>query len=97
MLCLGIIAVITIVAFLFLCSFTLINKCVEEQVDAIEIPETIELVDSFNMVTYLGDGDVLGVHNTIYVVHDSNRNVTCYLYKDGISCILDRRLKGENK
>lgn len=29
------------------------------------------------------------VYGRIYIVHDNKRNVTCYLYKDGISCIPD--------
>ena len=29
------------------------------------------------------------IYNRIYIIHDNERNVTCYLYNDGISCIPD--------
>lgn len=37
-----------------------------------------------------------GIHNRIFVVHDNKRNVTCYLYKDGISCIPDYYIGDKN-
>lgn len=52
--------------------------------------KTMEPVDSFDVVIPFGE---ITIHNPIYVVHDNDRNVTCYLYDDGISCIPDRFLE----
>ena len=51
--------------------------------------KNMEPVDSFDIVTPFGE---LTIHSTMYVVHDNDRNVTCWLYDDGISCIPDRFL-----
>ena len=45
--------------------------------------EDMELVDSYDI-----DAQPYTRH-TVYVYHDNDRNVTCYLYDDAISCIPD--------
>ena len=45
--------------------------------------EDMELVDSYDI-----DAQPYTRH-TVYVYHDNDRNITCYLYDDGISCIPD--------
>ena len=57
--------------------------------------KTVELIDSYEMIVYPLDGEGgyrFGIHSTMYVVHDNDSNVTCWLYDDGISCIPDRFL-----
>ena len=56
--------------------------------------KTIELVDRFDLAVPFGE---VVLHSKIYVVHDNDRNVTCYLYDDGISCIPDRFLEEVRK
>lgn len=55
--------------------------------------KTIELLDTYKIVTPLVVGSDFVVYSKMYVVHDNDRNVTCYLYDDGISCIPDRFLE----
>lgn len=88
--------VMTIVVGFIVGGFLLINSGVETAIESESIyPEkTMEPVDSFDVVTPFGE---LTIHNTMYVVHDDDRNVTCYLYDDGISCIPDRYLEEVEK
>ena len=36
------------------------------------------------------------VYKKIYVIHDNKRNVTCYLYDNGINCIHDCYIGNQN-
>lgn len=56
------------------------------------LPEKdMELVDSYDI-----DAQSY-TRYTIYVYHDNDRNITCWLYDDGISCIPDRFLEEVRK
>jgi len=57
--------------------------------------KTMKFVDSYDVVTPSNFG--VTAHSIMYVVHDDDRNVTCWLYDDGISCIPDRFLEEVRK
>lgn len=48
--------------------------------------KNMTLIERYDIVRPVPGGGSL--HNVIYVYHDNERNVTCYLY-NGISCIPD--------
>lgn len=70
---------------------------IEPTTENLSTQKTMELIDNYKIVTPLVAGSNVGIHSTIYVVHDNDRNVTCYLYDDGISCIPDRFLEEVEK
>lgn len=77
--CLSIVAVIIIIGILS--AFLVIEYGDYEK--PFNTQKTMELVDDYRIVVPLITQDM------IYVYHDNDRNVTCYIYDDGISCIPD--------
>lgn len=92
--CLSILVVIVIAAVIT--GFYVVDNYEEPTAEDLHPQKTMELLDSYDIVTpsYFGE---LTVHSKMYVVHDNDRNVTCYLYDDGISCIPDRFLEEVKK
>lgn len=84
--CLSILVIVIIAAVV--AGYVVYKNYEGPNTEQVSIKETIELVDTYDIVTpsYFGE---LTVHSKMYVVHDNDRNVTCWLYDDGISCIPD--------
>ena len=93
-LCLGIVAVVVIVGVI-VGGFLVVNRGIENanmESEFLSSQKTMEFLDIYDIVTPSRIGE-LSIHSTLYVVHDNDRNVTCYLYDDGISCIPDGLLE----
>lgn len=79
----GVIVVAALISAFFVIEYGDYTRQTEEPL----LPEkTMEIVDSYDIVTSFGD---ISHHTVIHVYHDNDRNVTCYLYGNGISCIPD--------
>lgn len=94
---LGIVAVVVIVGAVLSGFFIFRDHMAIKEDKILDLQKTVEIMDSYEVVTPLVPGSNLGIHNKIYVVHDNDRNVTCWLYDDGISCIPDRFLEEVEK
>lgn len=91
----AVIVVIVVIVGIIVGGFLVMNRGIENaniESEFLSSQKTMELLDTYDIVTPSRFGE-LSIHSTMYVVHDSDRNVTCYLYDDGISCIPDRFLE----
>ena len=94
-LCIGIVIVVVVVGAVAAGYIIYKDQTATIEPKPLYSQKTIELVDRFDLAVPFGE---VTLHSKMYVVHDNDRNVTCYLYDDGISCIPDRFLEEvENK
>ena len=99
--CLVVVGTIIILGLVIICSedikklgateilIEIVESSTEKEIDL--IPETaiypeLTLIDRYEVATYIG---TIPFYDDVYIYHDDKRNVTCYLYNDGISCIPD--------
>ena len=74
-----------------------IMKKLESKIISFGINES-SVLQSEKDITFIKTSIPFGesnIYNRIYIIHDNERNVTCYLYNDGISCIPDYYIKNK--